>query len=101
MADNPMDTVKALLLRLQEEAEKIGLTMEHAAIMPSLGDGPNILQAVFLLKPEAVEEPVPDDAALSADELDVFAQIEQGFKMDERAEKQADIRGDIAKWLNE
>lgn len=100
MADNPMEKINALTTRLKDEANKLGLDLEHVALIPNMGDGPLMMQAVFLLRPESITEPVPEKTPEEIEFDRQFADIEQGFKMDERDEKKKDIREDIAGWLD-
>lgn len=100
MADNPMDKVNALMKRLKGEADKLGLDLEHVALIPNMGDGPVMMQAVFLLRPESITEPAPEKTPEELEFDRQFADIEQGFKMDERKDEQQDIRDNIAGWLD-
>lgn len=96
---DPMGNVRKLTQRLQQEAEAIGLHMEQVALIPNLNeDGPTLLQAVFTLRPEAVEEPKSSEQ-LEIDKM--FEDMMLGEKQVEQETKIDTIRDDVAKWLDE
>lgn len=101
MTENPMEAIRQLMNRLKNEADKLGLDMVHAALMPSMEEGgPTMMQAVFALRPESIVEPAP---AKTEEELEFerqFADIEQSFKMDERKTQQSNIADTLKSWLD-
>lgn len=98
-ADNdPMPMIRTLLKRLATEADSIGLDMGQAMIMPSQdGTGPDMLQAIFMIRPAAVvvqdEQAVADEKAVE----EMFART----RTEELEEKKQTIISDVQGWLDE
>jgi hypothetical protein len=102
MTDNPMDAIRILCDRLQEQAKSIGLQLYQVAAIPhsSEADGPDMLQAVFIVTPEAVL----DDADKQQLEVDKeFEALTKGFEQDVAKEKFQEKKeaaaDDLKKWL--
>ena len=93
-----MNTIRQVIHRLQTEAEEIGLSMHHAAIIPNPDDdGPDILQAVFAITPKAVEPP-KDEEQEAFDKQ--FEEMMQGEKNVERQEQNKEATEEIRGWLD-
>lgn len=106
MSADPMDDLRRLTERLRQEASALGLELSQCAFIPHpTGSGPDVVQAAFLIKPEAVIEPEPVDP----DQARVDEEFEalmggESFKSaeDQQAEDEMKrIRDEAAKWLEE
>lgn len=101
MADDPSNVLRALMERLSTEVESIGLHLETVAFIPSMReDGPMMMQAVFMVQPESIAAPTTEEGALSDEEEKMFADLAQGFSMDEAQDEQASIKESLRKLLD-
>ena len=75
MADNPMNSIREMIKRLEDLCVPLGLSLEQAAVIPDSDIGVDVLQAVFIIKPESVTVADPEQ-----DEFDaIFAGIEENL----------------------
>lgn len=85
--DNPMEQLTRLGQLLRDEADKLGLDLQHFSPLPDLsGGGEHSIQAYFVVRPaepkEAEDQPTDYD--------DVLAGIEAATKEAEQERLQAD-----------
>ncbi len=100
--EHPMERIRRLSERLSQEAEAIGLHLEQVAIFPNMQDpdGPTLLQGVFTIRPDAIEEPeVVDESQIEFDKM--FDNIIQGTQKDDEQEKLKGLAEDVKSWLDE
>lgn len=97
-----MEDLKKLMERLRDEAHALGLEMSQCAFIPNPNDGPDLVQAAFLIRPEAIVEPEvvdPDQA-----KIDEEFQALMGGALKSAEDQQAEdemkrIRDEAAKWF--
>lgn len=99
---NPIDPVRRVLDQLKAEADKLGLDLYQAVMVPSAtgSSQPDMFQCVFILKPEAL---------MDGDEVDQmgidkqFEALVSGFERDVQKEKfeekKENAAEDLKKWL--
>lgn len=103
MPDNdndPGDKLRRLAARLSEESAKIGLVLQGFAYQPNLsGDGPDTVQAAFVLVGK-----LPDDDSPPPDQDAIDAAFERIMLADKQASQVTETRtalGDLERRLSE
>jgi hypothetical protein len=103
VSDNPADTFRLLIRRLQAEAADIGLELIQPAVMINPDDdGNDYLQAMFLIQPKAIEQAV-EAKELTEEELEQKRQFDEMMAATERLElDQANeaLRQETEGWLD-
>lgn len=103
MSDNPADTFRLLIRRLQKEAADIGLELIQPAVMINPDDdGNDYLQAMFLIQPKAIEKAV-EEKELTDEEKALNAQFEEMMAATEQLEREQQnesLKNEVEGWLD-
>jgi adenine-specific DNA methylase len=67
---SPLDPIKKLADRVRDQTEGMGLELIGYSVVPSMGEGPDVLQAVFSLSPDAMLTQEERDAKANKTNLD-------------------------------
>lgn len=98
--DNPFVPMQNLQERLRVEAEALGLELHQIAFIPNPDpDGPNMVQAAFIIRPEAVEDEPEEVDAETLAMREQFEAILLGDKKSEEEERLEAMKEQTAKWL--
>lgn len=100
MADNPIDPIRKLAERLQEQTEALGLTMRTFAVLPSFEGGPDAVQVIWTIDPDDLGR----DLEAHAEQQDFDARFEQltkEFKSREKDEKFDTARDELLRRLQQ
>ncbi len=77
---NPMEALRTLCERLEQSVGSLGLEMHQVVIIPSRHPGhPDMLQAVFMIAPQAIEvvAPDPEQAIIDAQVEEMARQMQE------------------------
>lgn len=110
MTATPMDPIRQLCERLKDEADKMGLHLQQVAILPHSPDVdmPDMMQCVFVVKPEAVVgegfvyEGNPEDAEqakIDAEFDALMGNMSAEVVRDKLEDKKSSAVEDLTKWL--
>lgn len=93
-----MDQIRLLRTRLSHIGEELGLDMQNFMIVPSDGEhGPDIVQAMFVVRSEAIPGEKDADDLLMEER---FKEIALNFDSSDAEAKLDDIKKDLGEWLN-
>lgn len=100
---DPLIPIRKLLDRLQEEANNLGLNLAQAVIVPhATGSGqPDMIQAVFAVKPEAVfDEQDIEQKGIDAEFEAIMGNFSTDVAKDKLEEKKASAIEDLKSFLD-